>query len=693
MRCLTLKPVDRRLFSSLLLSLFAALFMFQPTAGAAEDKPAWVQAMRKVHAGFKGRKGTFAHFGDSITYSMPFWASLQSKPRLGADDFKLSRQRVLKYMHQDCWRKWKGAEFGNYSGKTVAWALKGVDRWLKKLNPETVLIMFGTNDLRNVSAEKYEKRLRELIGRCLANSSVVILSTIPPRSGQLKKSKEFAIIARKLSREMKLPLCDFFAEVLKRRPDDWDGSLPRFKEHKTYQVPTLIAGDGVHPSNPARWQRDFSEKGLRHHGYNLRSYITLKIYAEVIEQVFSASSNTSASGKAESVVPFETWWPRAPLLARSTGKVIKVSTVNELFKAVAEVKAGENIEIAPGHYRLKRRLGIKTDRVTLRGISGKRNDVVLDGGGIGELMAFTACKDVTVADLTIQNVKWNGFKIDSQTGVQRLRIYNCVIHNVWQRGVKGVGVPVTNRQKMRPTNCRVEYCLFYNDRPKRYQDDEADTPQNFKGNYIGAIDVMFASGWTISDNVFLNIQGRTREGRGAVFLWHETLKCVVERNIIIDCDKGISLGNSFLPKKRGITLHARKCLVRNNMVTRAPEAGLLAAHTADCRFLHNTVHDPRNALKRLVRVLGDASGLQVAGNILSGPAPRIPEGKNITFKHNLIKNLNDSFVDPGKGNLHLKTSLADVVNKAAKTPEIVDDIDRRKRQDQPDIGAHEYSGK
>jgi hypothetical protein len=64
----------------------------------------------------------------------------------------------------------------------------------------------------------------------------------------------------------------------------------------------------------------------------------------------------------------------------------------------------------------------------------------------------------------------------------------------------------------------VEYCLFVNDRPKRFEDDPTDTPQSFGGDYIGGIDAMYASGWTISDNVFTGIRGRTGAARGAVFL-------------------------------------------------------------------------------------------------------------------------------------------------------------------------------
>ena len=94
---------------------------------------------------------------------------------------------------------------------------------------------------------------------------------------------------RRVARDKKVPLIDYHAEILKRRPKDWDGTLPKFKDVKgsEYEVPTLIARDGVHPSNPRKHQ-DYSEESLRCNGYALRSYLTLLAYAEVIGKVLTA---------------------------------------------------------------------------------------------------------------------------------------------------------------------------------------------------------------------------------------------------------------------------------------------------------------------------------------------------------------------------------------------------------------------
>jgi hypothetical protein len=147
--------------------------------------------------------------------------------------------------------------------------------------------MFGTIDLRQVGLDEYKQKTREVVRRCLSNGTIVILNTIPPRSGLLKESRMYAEAVAGISREEKVPLVEFFDEVLRRRPDDWDGTLKQFRDAAgdDYQVPTLISRDGVHPSNPRQYVADFSDEALNNNGYGLRNYLVLSAYSQIIEQV------------------------------------------------------------------------------------------------------------------------------------------------------------------------------------------------------------------------------------------------------------------------------------------------------------------------------------------------------------------------------------------------------------------------
>src|SRR5439155_9784082 len=145
-----------------------------------------------------------------------------------------------------------------------------------------------------------------------------------------EKAAAFAGVARDLARELRLPLVDFHAEILRRRPADWDGALDRFQRYEGYEVPTLLSRDGVHPSYPARYQNDYSPQALSSSGYSLRNYLVLMKYTDVF----------SALGPGAPPSPDRPWYPQAPPLAPPAGEVIHAHTVDELFAAAARVRPG-----------------------------------------------------------------------------------------------------------------------------------------------------------------------------------------------------------------------------------------------------------------------------------------------------------------------------------------------------------------
>ncbi|MEX2176842.1 MAG: right-handed parallel beta-helix repeat-containing protein [Pirellulaceae bacterium] len=385
-------------------------------------------------------------------------------------------------------------------------------------------------------------------------------------------------------------------------------------------------------------------------------------------------------------LPDLTWLPAAPQWPAPQGRVVEVATVDALASAVRDAQPGDTISIAEGRYFLPDLLELRTDRVTLRGKSGRREAVILDGSRMrgGELLAITACTDAVVADLTVQNVRWNGIKLNADRGCSRVTIHHCILRNIWQRAVKSPFVPPAERERLAPRDCRIQHCLFYNDRAKEPADDAADT---YGGDYVGGIDAMCCRNWSIADNVFFQIQGHTRQGRGAVFLWQDSRDCLVERNVVIDCDVGISLGNSWLGKER---VHCTNCIVRNNFVAGAPESGILADYTRDCRIVHNTIWDPDSRKGRLIRIVHDNDDLQVAGNLLLGSPLRQESTSRMTVKGNVVLTDERALVDPRTGNLHLRRPLDGVTDAAGQTDTVKTDFDNRPRGAKPDIGADEW---
>ena len=260
---------------------------------AATTKPAagpedWVGPMKKVHARFTGQPGTVAQLGDSITITMAFFTPLSMDVK-NPGDLAQAHTWVRSYVQGRCWRAWKGAAFGNEGRTTSEWGLGNVGGWLKKLNPEVALVMWGTNDTYlGPRPPKYTDNLRAIIQKCLDNGTVPILYTIPPVGNQAGSPERtahiesFVAAARTVAAEKKVPLVDFYKEIMTRCPTDFAKKL---------------LGDNLHPSYPAQYQRDFSAEALKNSGYTLRNYLTLKKYWEVHQKVLSKvkSARTAAS--------------------------------------------------------------------------------------------------------------------------------------------------------------------------------------------------------------------------------------------------------------------------------------------------------------------------------------------------------------------------------------------------------------
>ena len=242
---------------------------------ASPIEPGWVDSMRKTHAKFKGKTGRIAQFGDSITYSMAFWSPLGwSDPTPFLTDDALPKKPENKR-----WRDWiigprdKGPKFGNYSGWKVSNALKSVDEVIRRDKPEVAIIMLGTNDIASGKVPQgYQDGLEQIVDKCLAAGCVPILNTIPPRRNRKEAVLAANDIIRKQAARKKVPLADFHAAIIKRRPgNSWDG--------------TLISKDGVHPSGGK--SQDYSKENLKTCGYALRNWVNFLSVREVYFRVLN----------------------------------------------------------------------------------------------------------------------------------------------------------------------------------------------------------------------------------------------------------------------------------------------------------------------------------------------------------------------------------------------------------------------
>jgi hypothetical protein len=272
---------------------FSLLLLTFPVA-RAEEKPqaqAWnyEKSMKKVAERFKGRPGVVLHVGDSITYSNPYgqWARA-GKGKTDAD------KAILTWMHTGADNDtdgWWLARFDHKEGGRSYTACSGIrademlaggtrkmpplTKLLDEYRPQMVVLMLGTNDASaNRKVEAYKADMEKAVDAALDHGVICILSTIPPHPGKPELAKQYNEALRELAKARELPLIDYEQEILKRRPNDWNGTLLQKND-----VHPTVGADGVTPASEP------TAENLRNSGYLLRGWLSVQKIAEVKKTV------------------------------------------------------------------------------------------------------------------------------------------------------------------------------------------------------------------------------------------------------------------------------------------------------------------------------------------------------------------------------------------------------------------------
>ena len=274
------------------------LLLFTASVVHAQDKLLpedwdYARTMQPVARVFKGRPGVVLHVGDSITYSNPYsqWA------RAGAGKTDADKA-ILKWMNagkDDDSDGWHLARFDHPAGGRSHTACSGLrldeclaggkkqmpslEKMLDAYKPQVVVFMLGTNDAsagRKVT--DFEADYRKAIDTIIGKAAVPIVSTIPPHHKQLELARKYNDVIRKIAKEHGLPLIDYEAEILARRPDTWNG--------------TLMNKDDVHPSaafDGTAASAAPTAENLKKCGYLLRGWLSVQKVAEVKTRVLDSA--------------------------------------------------------------------------------------------------------------------------------------------------------------------------------------------------------------------------------------------------------------------------------------------------------------------------------------------------------------------------------------------------------------------
>ncbi|MCY1062340.1 right-handed parallel beta-helix repeat-containing protein [Nannocystis sp. SCPEA4] len=387
-------------------------------------------------------------------------------------------------------------------------------------------------------------------------------------------------------------------------------------------------------------------------------------------------------------------WPAA------AGPVIEVTPdqAGDLKAIVEGAASGTTIAFAPGTYDVSggAPIHITTPGLTLRGPSGDRDAVVLDGDyATGEILLIAA-SDTTVVDMTLQRAFWHPIHA---TGGDAADISNVVIYNV------KVIDPGQQAIKINPSGS------------DHYVDEgliacswieltEVGRPQIMDNCYTGGIDAHAAWGWTIRDNDIRGFWCPEGLSEHAVHLWVTSRDTLVERNDIRDCARGVGFGLGENGNGNSRAYADDPCPgksylghvggeIRNNMIWAGDpqlfasqagfDSGVALEQACDAKVLHNTVVSLEPPFVSMEYRWPNTSAT-IAGN-LTTHAITMRDGAQAQLDGNVEMAGLDHFVDAAAGELHLAPGSAAV--DAAPAGLVVDDFDGQARDASPDVGADE----
>ena len=375
----------------------------------------------------------------------------------------------------------------------------------------------------------------------------------------------------------------------------------------------------------------------------------------------------------------------AVLLATTADtRTTHVHTAEGLVAAVRSAADGDTILIGEGTYDLPRSLWIESkSHLTLRGAPEDATKVVLRGGGWQggdpkDVIVVRGSDHVTISHLTIAEARLYGVKVEGGDGLRNpseIHIDHCRFIDVGTRAVKGTAT----QDGLHMDGGSVRHCYFENTRTP-------DADWLFDGDYVSSIDMMYLDGWTFADNEFRNIKGANGGGRGAIFIWNQSRRVIVERNRFVGCDRSIAFGNPSEPTNyEDGTLHNYDGIIRNNVIVAGADKGIELVWLENVLVAHNSVYCPIPR-SRGIHAFQRVHGLRMVNNLVHG---RVETEGDVTDEGNVVGDIAGYFVDAAAGDLRLTDDALDAFGAGSRVDAAAADIKGVARGDRVDIGAHQ----
>lgn len=380
-------------------------------------------------------------------------------------------------------------------------------------------------------------------------------------------------------------------------------------------------------------------------------------------------------------------------LTFTTGAIYRVGTAAALINAVDTINSAgvpATILLSNGVYVLDTwALPMTCDHVIVRSLNGSRDSVIVRGPdeGMGaslEHVFWVTASHVTIADITFGWCLYHGIQNHGQEpyNAAGLWVHNCRIVNCNEQFIKGTSA---SGDPEGVTDGIIENCLFEFTNRWAYQ------------SYTGGIDIHKGANWTVRDNLFRFIRATDGLAEHAIHFWNRnTLRpqnVVVERNIIINCDRGIGFGlGSFASGHEGGQSAIRNNFVYNDGVGPNTDVGIGLESASSVRVDNNTVYVPYGA--PIEYRFSGSSNLVFRNNLVNGNITARDGAPAPALSNNLATAQAAWFCSLTNGDLHLiLPGATNAMNRGVAVVGFSDDVDRHPRPAQSawDIGAHEYN--
>jgi len=368
----------------------------------------------------------------------------------------------------------------------------------------------------------------------------------------------------------------------------------------------------------------------------------------------------------------------------ATAETIHVSNASQLSSALAEAndKGGNTtILLQDGIYTISDMLYIAGSYITVGSQSGIRDNVIIQGDKMGSDASVThiflvSGSNFEVRDMTLQMSRYHIIQIQGENNADYPTIRNCILRDSYEQIVK-VSVDLNNLN-VSADNGLVENCLF---------EYSAGVGPQF---YIGGIDAHGADNWVVRNNTFKSIispSGSVAEF--AIHFWSGSENNLVERNLIINCDRGIGFGLTANSGNIG-------GIIRNNMIYHAASTGQFAdvgialANSHGTEVYNNTVFMEHGFPWAIEYRFPGTQNVLIANNLTNKPI-MMRDGASATVADNFTNADVSWFLDASSGNLHLAYAVSSIVDRGRAISGLTIDFDGQSRPQGGgiDIGADE----